>query len=665
MRDADKTKKQLMRELEEARRRLAEPEASEGEHKRAEAALRESEEKYRTLVEDALIGIMNVDLTGKITYVNKTILEATGYSWEEMVGKNAFRLGLISDETIKVLRERMKKKLMGQTTGILEIQYKRKDGEWIWLQIRGMVLRKHNMPVGIQIIGDDITERRRAEEELRESQEFSTSLLESSPTPIVVINPDTSVKYINPALEKLTGFSPADVIGKKAPYLWWTPETLKKTTRDLKEAMHKGTERLEELFQKKNGELFWVEITSTPVTSDGQSKYFLANWVDVTERKQAEAALRENEEKVTVMLQSIGDHMSMLDKDLNILWANETAKRIFGNDIIGKKCYEVYHRRKEPCEPYPCLTLKAFQDGKTHQHDTQVISKDGEIIYFHCTANVALRDEKGEPLGVIEISRDITERRRAEEQAREAETLRELDRLRNELLANISHELRTPLASIKGFATMLLDYDRKLKRDEKRDYLETIDKNTDRLAELIEQLLEMSRLVAGMLTINRVRTGINKLCWEAIAEAQVRSNTHRFALDLPRKSPRVNIDARRIRQVLDNLISNAVKYSQAGTEVALAARRVGRELLVTVTDRGTGIPVKDQSRVFERMFRSGQSLISGEGGVGLGLSICKGLVEAHGGRIWIESEEGKGTRCFFTLPLNNGPGDSHGKKAQG
>ncbi|GAH85533.1 unnamed protein product, partial [marine sediment metagenome] len=191
-----------------------------------------------------------------------------------------------------------------------------------------------------------------------------------------------------------------------------------------------------------------------------------------------------------------------------------------------------------------------------------------------------------------------TERKQAEEAAREAETLRELDRLRTELLANISHELRTPLASIKGYATMLLDYDRRLKRDEKREYLETIDKNTNRLVELIEQLLDMSRLNAGILSIDKApTTTINKLCREVIAEAQVRSPTHRIVPELPGRLLKVNIDARRIRQVLDNLIGNAVKYSEAGTEVTVAARRIERELLISVADQGVGIPEKDLPRV--------------------------------------------------------------------
>jgi PAS domain S-box-containing protein len=136
--------------------------------------------------------------------------------------------------------------------------------------------------------------------------------------------------------------------------------------------------------------------------------------LEITERKKAEEALRESEGKLNAMLQSIGDHMSMMDKDLNIIWTNKTAKEIFGNDVIGKKCYETYHQRKDPCEPYPCITLKAFQDGKIHEHDTQVIDKDGKKIFFHCTANVALKDKEGKPTAVLEISRDTTEHKQAE-----------------------------------------------------------------------------------------------------------------------------------------------------------------------------------------------------------------------------------------------------------
>ncbi|MBW1724752.1 MAG: PAS domain-containing protein [Deltaproteobacteria bacterium] len=140
----------------------------------------------------------------------------------------------------------------------------------------------------------------------------------------------------------------------------------------------------------------------------------------VSGSRKVDAALRESEGILGGVLQSIGDHISLLDKNLNILWANETSRKIFGNNIVGKKCYEAFHQREVPCDPHPCLTLKAFQDGEIHEHDTQVIDKDGKPIFFHCTANVALRDKAGNPTAVVEISRDITDAIRADEALRKA-----------------------------------------------------------------------------------------------------------------------------------------------------------------------------------------------------------------------------------------------------
>jgi PAS domain S-box-containing protein len=140
----------------------------------------------------------------------------------------------------------------------------------------------------------------------------------------------------------------------------------------------------------------------------------------VSGRRKVDAALRESEGILGGVLQSIGDHISLLDKNLNILWANETSRKIFGNNIVGKKCYEAFHQREVPCDPHPCLTLKAFQDGEIHEHETQVIDKDGKPIFFHCTANVALRDKAGNPTAVVEISRDITDAIRADEALRKA-----------------------------------------------------------------------------------------------------------------------------------------------------------------------------------------------------------------------------------------------------
>ncbi|MDY7019369.1 MAG: ATP-binding protein, partial [Chloroflexota bacterium] len=241
----------------------------------------------------------------------------------------------------------------------------------------------------------------------------------------------------------------------------------------------------------------------------------------------------------------------------------------------------------------------------------------------------------------------------------EMENLRELDRLKSQLLSTVSHELRTPLTIIKGYSTMLVDYDKRLKHDEKREYLQSIDRATDRLTELVDHLLDMSRLESGLIRLKKAPASILQLIQDAAVEARVRAPSYSIVLKTTKKLPRLNIDAKRIRQVLDNIIDNACKYSAEGTEVVVRASRRGTEMVISVTDQGIGIPVDELNMVFERMYRIEQTLTSEIGGIGLGLAICKGLVEQHGGRIWVESSMGKGSTFYFTLPLDTKGGHSH------
>ncbi len=649
MKDSQKTKKQLIEELQETRRRLAAPAGSGVERKRTEEALRESEEKYRTLVDNSIIGIMNVDITGKITYVNKTILEATGYSREELVGKSGFRPGLIPGDTLKILRKRMKEKLSGQPPGRLEMQFKRKDGKWIWLQIRGSLIRTHNIPVGFQLIGEDITEYKQAEEALLESEEKFSAAFRSSPQAIAITTVEEG-RFIeaNESHVRVTGYTRKELIGRTTGELntWVNPEDRKRMLRILK---GKGRIHNEELkFHTKSGDI-QTSLFSAELIDIGGEECIISSSLDITERKLMEEALRESEGKFSAAFRASPEMMTIAKiSDGILLEVNDSFTRVTGytrDEIIGHSAIDMNIWANPGDRDKMFTQLK--EKGRVSNEEYLLRTKRGNVRNMLFSAEQV---NLGEEPCVLSVSIDITDFRKMEEQAREAENLRKLDKLRTELLANISHELRTPLASIKGFATMLLDYEDRLKRRERREYLEIIDNNTDRLVELIEQLLEMSRLEAGMLSLKKKPTSIIKLCQEAIAEVRVRSSSHEFILDIPARLPRINVDARRIRQILDNIIDNSVKYSDAGTEVNLSVRRDRNKLLFTITDHGVGIPPNDLPRVFNRMFRSSQKHVVS--GIGLGLSICKGLTEAHDGSIWLESEEGTGTKCFFTLPLD-------------
>jgi len=240
------------------------------------------------------------------------------------------------------------------------------------------------------------------------------------------------------------------------------------------------------------------------------------------------------------------------------------------------------------------------------------------------------------------------------EEASSARALRELDALRTELLANVSHELRTPLAAIKGFANSLLQPDVKFDESIWHSFVQTIDSEADRLGSLIEGLLTMSRLEAKALEINRKTHSLAEVVESLRGRLTNVTLRHNLQINIPEELPPVQFDEARIAEVISNLVENAAKYSSEGTTITCDAHLDGDEVIVTVSDEGNGIPVELQQKVFDRFYQVESPAARRKSGAGLGLCICKGIIEAHGGRIWLESQVGQGTTFGFSLPINQG-----------
>jgi signal transduction histidine kinase len=238
---------------------------------------------------------------------------------------------------------------------------------------------------------------------------------------------------------------------------------------------------------------------------------------------------------------------------------------------------------------------------------------------------------------------------RLEEDTREVANLKKLDRLKTELLSTVSHELRTPLAAIKGYATTLLQHDR-MRADVRREFLGIIDSESDRLAELISNLLDMSRLEAGVLRVDPAPIRLQRLADGAVQRAQHLTPAHEILLDW-RADPWVAADVSRVEQVLTNLLNNAIKYSPDGGQICVSSRTRDSMLLISVQDHGVGIPPREVDKIFDRFHRVEGDLAQRVSGTGLGLAICRGLIEAHGGRVWVESEPGVGSTFTVTLPI--------------
>lgn len=243
----------------------------------------------------------------------------------------------------------------------------------------------------------------------------------------------------------------------------------------------------------------------------------------------------------------------------------------------------------------------------------------------------------------------LLENRRMARRIATLEAQRELARMQDEFVSTVSHELRTPLGFIKGYTTTLLRNDAEWDSTARLEFLKIIDEEADRLRELIDNLLDSSRLESGTLSMTLEPVRLSTLLRDTVSRAQALYPGMPLRIDVPEDLPTLQVDATRLSQVLDNLLSNADKYAQ-GAEVTVSARVEGQAVLVRVRDQGPGIPAPHQSHLFERFFRvpGAKSMIRG---TGLGLYICRKIVEAHGGEIMVESVAGGGTCFAFSLPL--------------
>ena len=350
-----------------------------------------------------------------------------------------------------------------------------------------------------------------------------------------------------------------------------------------------------------------------------------------------------------------------------------TAARTHQIVIVTDALASVTHRdhvvsqiaRTHICAPLVAVTHELL--GVLFVGHTEPIEPEEDDINLLATVanQVALAMEKAELY--ITVSRHAEELEDlVEERTQELEQVvdelsialtraKEADKVKSLLLSTVSHELRTPLATIKGNTSLLQEHHSQLESSAIDDHLRDIEEETDKLTELISNLMEMSRIEGGTLHIQREPIDIHEVLQNSVDAAQIRLNSsqpnpHHIELKCQDRLPMVLGDARRIEQILANLLDNAAKYSPPGDAISVEADSRGNELVVAVRDHGKGIPKEHIDLIFERFYQVVERGDAHRQGIGLGLAICKGLVEAHEGRIWVESVVGEGSTFFFSLP---------------
>ncbi len=593
-----------------------------------------TEDMLRTLSSSSPVGIYIVQ-DGEIRYVNGKYCEYTGFTEEELIGTGAERMVLYLDKDIA--KQGAREMLEGSRKEPYEYRILGKDGEVKWLTETVTAIKYGDRPAVLGSVAD-ITERRRVEVMLR-------TLSTSSPIGIYIVQ-DGEFKFVNPQISEYTRFSEQELIGRES--LSFVFEEDRQAVRTNSVRMLKGGLNVpyEYRFVRKDGSVMWAMEVVRSIQYMGREAV-LGTMMDISEKKQAEELFEtlSTGAPIGVFIVQDGEFRYVnphFEKFTGYaredLMGTDPERLVFPGDRDDVRQRSIGMLRGESRVPY----------------EYRIALKDGGYIWvMETTTSVQYRGRQA----VLGSFMDISERKKTEVELKEAKEAAEAaSQAKSEFLANVSHEIRTPLNAIVGMTELTLDTELS---GEQRETLRVIQSSSETLLSLINDILDFSRIEAGQMEIEASSFSVRELV-EGVAETlSVKAFEKGLELlcyvshDVP---DRLKGDVARIRQVLMNLAVNAIKFTDSG-EVLIKAENSGPvsgdavNVVFKVSDTGIGIPPGHRDRIFEKFSQVDSSSTRAYGGTGLGLSISKSLVELMGGKIWFDSEPGKGSTFCFSMPF--------------
>jgi PAS domain S-box-containing protein len=659
------------------------------ERKQVENALRQSEEKYRELIENANDIIYTINLSGGFTSMNRAGERMTGYTREEALRMNI--ADVIQPEDADRVRARIAKNLAGVGAPDFELEIFAKGGGSVTMDISSRLIHQDGVVVGIQGIGRDITERKRVDEKLRESEEKYRSLLENIPDVTWTTDEKGNTIFISANVESVYGFTPDELLSEDQQS--WLGRIHPDDAGQVLEGYHSlFTEKkpydVEFRIQRKDGVWIWLhDRARMPYEKDGVL-YADGVFSDITERKRADAERRIISEIMQgiVTTSNLDELLKLTHNSIRKLLSAENCFVTIYDLSTSLMNFEFWADKFDSApEPSPLGTgfsgyvFRTGQPMLLDREQTDEFVRRGEVersgTYSASWLGVPLRTPSG-TIGVMVVQnyedanaytqRDLEflsmvgdqialaiERKRGErelEQARDAAL--QSARLKSEFLANMSHEIRTPMNGVIGMAGLLLDTQLDA---EQTEFAETIRASGDALLTIINDILDFSKIEAGKLQFETLDFDLSNAVESTVELLAERAHGKQIELasliysDVTRS---LRGDPGRLRQVLTNLIGNAIKFTEHG-EVVVRAERDREtdshiDIRFTVTDTGIGISEAARENLFQAFTQADGSTTRKYGGTGLGLAISKQLVELMGGEIGVTSTEGKGSTFWFT-----------------
>jgi len=631
--------------------------------KKAEEELKISEEKHRSLFISASEGIVNIDLNGKLLDINPRFLSILGLKREEVVDKNVIHLARLFKVDIKRVASELKRYVLGQALEETEWVITNKRGEEIVILIHPSFIKKDGKMVSILAMIKDITERKKAEQELKESEERFRNIFEGVKDIFVYLDKSGKIKNVNKTAIEILGMAKKELIGKHFTKIGMISlKDIPNIIRDFARTLSGKEGGLEVHITNKKGKEIILESSSTLLKIDNKILGVMIVARDITERKRMEKELAKHSEhleeqvkertselekaknKSEALLASIGDGVFAIDTKMNIIHFSPRAEELSGyktSEVLGKPYYDFLHFIKEKDRTENNTFVKKALGGKlsSMSDETILIKKDKSELPVEDSA-APIRDEKGKIIGAIVVFRDATKER-------------DIQRMKSEYTTLVSHELRTPMTVVNGYLEMLEDETREILPEEQRRLISETKKASNRLLELTKALLNIARLEEGRMETKPIMINLVHLTEGAVTkeiEELFKQKEQEFIFKKPKTLPKIKIDPKFLTVPIQNLLSNASKYTPQKGRIEFEVSKKDNDILFRVSDSGIGIPKKEQVKLFEKFFRASNTTRI-EKGTGLGLYMAKLMIESLGGKIWFKSKENKGTTFYLSLPI--------------
>ncbi len=629
-------------------------------HVRAEQARRDSEAVYQSLLETLPLNVFRKDLESRFVFANQRWCDLVEKSLDEIRGKTDFYL--FSDELAEKYREDDRKVI--ETGQILEDveQHTDVDGNEMFVHVlKAPVRDRDGNIIGIQGIFWDVTLREQAERALKESEQRKQSFFDNMLDSLIIIDVNGKIIEFNRASERMFGYDHDEVIGRDMMELIFPPSEQFRPQAAINRHTSTGEkgsmigQHVETELIRRNGQRLLALMSMQPIPLGGQPAYTVLIH-DITDRKNAEEELHYERYLFNKLLDSLPDYIWFKDRQGKFLRLSKALAQKFGytsaKEAIGLSDIDIFPEE---------FAKQGYADEMRVMNSRHpMIAKEENPTWpdgtstWTSTSKSTLIDRAGQVIGTLGISRDITENKRAAESLKRAKEAAEAaNRAKSDFMANMSHEIRTPMNAIIGMTELLLDGEL---TPTQRDYLTMVHDSGDSLMQIINDILDFSKIEAGKLEIADSPFDLHELIGNTMKALAVRAVQNNLELAL-RIDPNVPVavkgDAHRIRQIIVNLVGNAIKFTHEG-EVVLTVSRLempGDDITLQfeVKDTGIGIAQDKMEAIFDAFEQADPSLTRQYGGTGLGLTISGQLVRMMDGTIRVSSVLNEGSLFVFTI----------------